>query len=480
METETPSQGGVNLPVLSVSEISRALKRSVENAFSRVRVQGEITGFKRAASGHLYFSLKDEDAVLDGVCWRGTRLAMEPGDGMEVIVVGRLSTYALRSRYQIVVESMELAGEGALLKLLGERKKKLADEGLFDSRLKRPVPFLPEVIGVVTSPTGAVIRDILHRLGERFPRRVLLWPVLVQGEGAADQVARAIEGFNRLPPDAAADAPVRPDVLIVARGGGSLEDLWAFNEERVVRAARASKVPLISAVGHETDTTLIDLAADKRAPTPSTAAEMAVPVRIELLARVQDGGGRMLGAMTRLLDDGRTRLVGLARGLPDLARLTEAAAQRLDDWAERLSNGLRVGLERRRAELARLAALLPDPGRDIRHGVARLAGLARSLTPVVGGFLRDRRARLGQAGALLESMSYQRVLERGFALVGDASGRPLRYIGAVAVGMGVNVRFHDGDADATVTRVSGGGAPPARKKKTAKPPPDDDGQGSLL
>ena len=483
METETPTPDGVNLPVLSISEISQALKRSVEDAFSRVRVRGEITGFKRAASGHLYFSLKDEGAVLDGVCWRGTRLAMEPEDGMEVIATGRLSTYAPRSRYQMVVESMELAGAGAMLKMLEERKKKLAAEGLFDAERKKPIPFLPEVIGVVTSPTGAVIRDILHRLAERFPRRVLLWPVLVQGEAAAEQVARAIEGFNRLPPTAAADAPVRPDVIIVARGGGSLEDLWAFNEERVVRAARASGIPLISAVGHETDTTLIDLAADVRAPTPSAAAEMAVPVRIELLARVHDDGGRMLGAVTRLLDDGRVRLDGLARGLPDLARLTEEAAQRLDDWCERLTNGLGVGLERRRADLARLAAMLPDLGRDIRHAADRLAGLVRSLFPALNGRLRDHRARLGQAAALLESASYQRVLERGFALVGDASGRPLRSIGAVAVGMDVGLHFHDGDAGATVTRVSGGGhsAPRAPgKKKTTKPTPADDGQGSLL
>ena len=483
METETPTPGGVNLPVLSISEISRALKRSVEDAFSRVRVRGEITGFKRAASGHLYFSLKDEDAVLDGVCWRGTRLGMEPEDGMEVIASGRLSTYAPRSRYQMVVESMELAGEGALLKLLEERKKKLAAEGMFDAELKRPIPFLPEVIGVVTSPTGAVIRDILHRLGERFPRRVLLWPVLVQGEAAAEQIATAIEGFNRLPLTPAADAlaPVRPDVIIVARGGGSLEDLWAFNEERVVRAARASAIPLISAVGHETDTTLIDLAADVRAPTPSAAAEMAVPVRLDLLARVHEDGGRMLGAITRLLDDGRTRVDGLARGLPDLARLTEAAAQRLDDWAERLTNGLGVGLDRRRAELARLAAMLPDLGQDIRHGLDRLAGLARSLVPAVKGLLRGHESRLGQAGALLESASYQRVLERGFAMVGDASGATLRSIRAVAVGMDVALHFHDGDAGARVIGVSGGGGSAGpRKKKTAKPPPGDGGQGSLL
>jgi len=252
-----------NLPVYSVSEISQAIKRTLEGTFEWVRVRGEISGFKRAGSGHLYMSLKDQDAVLDGVCWRGVagRLSIAPEDGMEVIASGRVTSYAGRSKYQLVIEQLELAGEGALLKLLEERKRKLAAEGLFDEARKRPLPYLPEVIGVVTSPTGAVIRDILHRLADRFPRRVLVWPVLVQGEGAAEQVAAAIQGFNALPEQ----GPVpRPDLLIVARGGGSLEDLWAFNEEAVARAAAASRIPLISAVGHETDITLIDFAADLR------------------------------------------------------------------------------------------------------------------------------------------------------------------------------------------------------------------------
>jgi len=260
-----------NLPEYSVSEISQAVKRTLEGAFERVRVRGEISGFKRAASGHLYFALKDEEAKLDAVCWRlsAGRLAVTPEDGLEVVAIGRVSSYPGRSSYQLVVESLELAGEGALLKLLEERRKKLAAEGLFDAARKRPLPFLPEVIGVITSPTGAVIRDILHRLEDRFPRRVLLWPVLVQGEGAKEQIAAAINGFNAIRPG----GPLpRPDLLIVARGGGSLEDLWAFNEEIVVRAAAASTIPLISAVGHETDTTLIDHAADRRAPTPTAAA----------------------------------------------------------------------------------------------------------------------------------------------------------------------------------------------------------------
>jgi len=285
--TEISTDATPNLPEYSVSELSRALKRTVEAAYSYVRVRGEISGFKRAASGHLYMTLKDADAVLDAVCWRGVagRLAIAPEDGIEVIASGKLTTYPGRSKYQIVIDSLELAGEGALLKMLEDRRRKLAAEGLFDEARKRELPFLPDVIGVVTSPTGAVIRDILHRLDDRFPRRVLLAPVLVQGENAAAQVAAAIEGFNRLPPD----GPIpRPDVLIVARGGGSLEDLWAFNEEIVVRAAAASEIPLISAVGHETDTTLIDFAADRRAPTPTAAAEIAVPVRAELAATVMD------------------------------------------------------------------------------------------------------------------------------------------------------------------------------------------------
>ncbi|MEX0758331.1 MAG: exodeoxyribonuclease VII large subunit, partial [Tistlia sp.] len=257
LDLPLPDAGPGNLPELSVSEVSRAIKRTLEDRFERVRVRGEISGFKRAASGHLYLCLKDAEAALDAVCWKGTagRLQLRPEDGMEVIATGRITTFPGRSKYQLVIDSLELAGEGALLKLLDDRRRKLAEEGLFDAERKRPLPYLPSVIGVVTSPTGAVIRDILHRLADRFPRHVLVWPVLVQGEGAAEQIARAIRGFNALAADGAVP---RPDLLIVARGGGSLEDLWAFNEEVVVRAAAESAIPLISAVGHETDTTLID------------------------------------------------------------------------------------------------------------------------------------------------------------------------------------------------------------------------------
>src|SRR6185437_11041491 len=330
-----------NLPELSVSELSQALKRNIEQNFSYVRVRGEISGLKRHSSGHVYLTLKDEDANLDGVIWRGTvgRIQLQPADGMEVVCTGRLTTYPSRSRYQLVIESVELAGVGALLKLFEDRRKKLAAEGLFDEARKKKLPYLPDVIGVVTSPTGAVIRDILHRLADRFPRHVLLWPVAVQGEGAAQQVAAAIAGFNALPTGGAVP---RPDLLIVARGGGSLEDLMAFNEEIVVRAAAASAIPLISAVGHETDTTLIDYASDRRAPTPTAAAEMAVPVRLDLVAELGGKTARLAGGLARLLGERRLRLAGLARGLPDPQDLLGAAAQRLDDRSERLRLALRT------------------------------------------------------------------------------------------------------------------------------------------
>src|SRR5579864_7578526 len=326
-----------NLAEYSVSELSLALKRSIEGEFGFVRVRGEVSGFKRHGSGHCYLALKDAEAVLDAVCWRMTamRLAVKPEDGMEVVCTGRLTTFPGRSKYQLVIDTIELAGVGALLKLLEERRQRLAAEGLFAPERKKKLPFLPAVIGVVTSPSGAVIRDILHRLADRFPRHVLLWPVAVQGEGAAPQIAAAIDGFNRLSPQ----GPVpRPDLLIVARGGGSLEDLMAFNEEIVVRAAAASLIPLIAAVGHETDTTLIDFAADRRAPTPTAAAEMAVPVRLELVAEINAKATRLTGALSRGLAEHKTHLRGLARGLPDPASLIGIAAQKLDDRAERLSN----------------------------------------------------------------------------------------------------------------------------------------------
>ena len=351
---------GSNMPEFTVSEISQAVKRTLEGNFERIRVRGEVSKPNYHSSGHLYFSLKDEGAVIDAVCWRGTvgRLRFRLEHGMELVVTGRVSSYPGSSKYQIVIDQAELAGEGALLKMLEERRKRLAAEGLFDEARKRPLPYLPEVIGVITSPTGAVIRDILHRLADRFPRHVLLWPVAVQGENAAAQVVAAIAGFNRLQPG----GPVpRPDLIIVARGGGSLEDLMPFNDEAVVRAVVASGIPLISAVGHETDTTLIDFASDRRAPTPTAAAEMAVPVRGELLGEIGENGLRLARAAQRLIAEQRMRLEGLARGLIHPARLLEDMAQRLDSWTERLGQSVR-GFFSARAELvSRAGARLVTP-----------------------------------------------------------------------------------------------------------------------
>ncbi|MFD2233394.1 exodeoxyribonuclease VII large subunit [Phaeospirillum tilakii] len=480
-----------NVPEYSVGELAGRLRRTVEEAFAFVRVRGEISGFKRHSSGHLYFALKDAEAVLDAVCWRGqaARLGLAPEDGMEVIATGRLTTYPGRSKYQMVVERIELAGQGALLKMLEDRRKRLAAEGLFDAARKPALPFLPRVIGVVTSPTGAVIRDILHRLAERFPSRVLLWPVAVQGEGAAAQVAAAIRGFNALPPDGAVP---RPDLLIVARGGGSLEDLMAFNEEEVVRAAAASAIPLISAVGHETDTTLIDFAAALRAPTPTAAAEKAVPVRAELIAGVAELGGRLVGAAQRRLEDLRQRLGGLVRALPHPRRLIDDGALRLDDRAERLRNALPNLLTRRGAELDRLAARLRHPRERLAAEAARLALLAtrldhgraslcaaetarierdrlrldqagRRLGAAAGRGLADRAARLDTVARLLESCSYRRVLERGFALVQDEAGQPVQSAAAIAPGAALTVEFADGRV-----AVTAAGEPPRSPRRRGK------------
>lgn len=493
-ETPPPSPGPVsNVPEYSVAEISSELRRSVEERFAHVRVRGEISGFKRHSSGHLYFCLKDAEAVLDAVCWRGSalKLGIVPEDGIEVLATGRLTTYPGRSKYQMVVERIELAGQGAALKLLEDRKRKLAAEGLFDTGRKKPIPYLPRVIGVVTSPTGAVIRDILHRLGDRFPCRVLLWPVAVQGEGAAAQVAAAIDGFNAIAPG----GPVpRPDLLIVARGGGSVEDLWAFNEEVVVRAAARSAIPLISGVGHETDTTLIDFASDRRAPTPSAAAEMAVPVRLELLGAVADAGLRLAGAIVRGLDARRTRLDHLSRALPNPRLVIEDCRRRLDDRAERLDVALPGFVRRREAELHRLAARLRHPrellaekrfqtqglGTRLAHALERALAPERRrleirqagerLGPAMRRLLADRGQRLDSAGKLLESFSYHNVLERGFAVVRDATGAPITSTAEARKSASLFIEFKDGKVQATVA-----------DEPTRKPPARGDGrQGSLL
>ena len=478
-------------PVYSVTELSGALKRVVEDTFGYVRVRGEISGFKRAASGHLYMALKDADANMDAVCWRGTagKLEIEPEDGLEVIATGRVTTYAARSKYQMVIERMEIAGEGALLKMIEERRKRLTAEGLFDDARKQALPYLPEIIGVVTSPTGAVFRDIMHRLNDRFPRRVLLWPVLVQGTSAAEQVTAAIEGFNALP--VGGEVP-RPDLLIVARGGGSLEDLMAFNEENVVRAAAASGIPLISAIGHETDTTLIDFASDRRAPTPTAAAELAVPVRSELLAQLVDDGSRLFGAMTRQLAGLGQHVTGLARGLPEPRRLLEAAMQRTDDWSERLGPAMARRLGDRRQRVDEAARHLIRPADYIARKRQDLAVVIQSdarLESFGQAIYQNRTQYLENVGKLLESYSYKGVLERGFAVVRDRAGAPVTAAGMLSPGDDISLSFKDdGRAEAVVSSVgTETGTPTQPKKPTAKKrtapqrgSPSDDSQGSLL
>ena len=489
-----------NVGEYSVSEISQAVKRTLEGNFEHVRVRGEVGRPNYHGSGHLYFTLKDDSAALDGVCWRGTvgRLGLRLEEGMEVVCTGRISSYPRSSRYQIVVEAVELAGEGALLKLLEDRRKRLAAEGLFDEARKKDIPFLPDVIGVVTSPTGAVIRDILHRLADRFPRRVILWPVPVQGEGADARVAAAIAGFNAL----AAGGPVpRPDVLIVARGGGSLEDLWTFNEESVVRAAASSDIPLISAIGHETDTTLIDFAADRRAPTPTAAAEMAVPVRAELRTRILDVERRIGAAIDRDLRDNARAVEGFARGLPRPERLLEQANQAVDDQSDRLRNGLANLLDARGARIERAAAGIRSPAEQVARAGERVGGFGERLSNAVGVRIENagsryvavdaarrmtasvRRqsstlgARVEAVAALLESLSYERVLERGFTVVRDADGNPIARAAEAAPGGAIEIQFADARLGA---RLEGEPESPRRRTPKRRQGAGDEAQGKLL
>jgi exodeoxyribonuclease VII large subunit len=453
---------GANLPEYTVSELSLALKRSVEENFSHVRVRGEISGFKRHSSGHCYFVLKDADAALDAVCWRQTaiRLPIRPEDGMEVVCTGRLTTYPGRSKYQLVVDSIALAGIGALLRILDERRQRLASEGLFAAERKKKLPFLPEIIGIVTSPSGAVIRDILHRLADRFPRRVLVWPVAVQGEGAAAQIAAAIAGFNRLVPK----GPVpRPDLIIVARGGGSLEDLMAFNEEIVVRAAAASAIPLISAVGHETDTTLIDHASDRRAPTPTAAAEMAVPVRLDLIGELGTKTARLTGGLSRLFTGHRQNLAGLARGLPDPPDLLGAAAQRLDDRTERLrlATAARFAAIRQRLDLAaarlRPAALAADLGR----ARDRLVDVEPRLAAAMARAIAAKHDALDNFTGRLATHSerHESLLARGYVVVRDAAEKVVTDAVKVRPNTALELEFYDGK----VGVIAGGSRRPVRR-----------------
>jgi exodeoxyribonuclease VII large subunit len=448
-------KSGDNSPAQTVSELSGALKRTVESAFGHVRVRGEISGWKRHASGHCYFTLKDEGACIDAVIWKGQAgaLAFRPEDGAEVIATGKLTTYAGRSKYQIVVNRMELAGEGALMALLDKRRRALAAEGLFDESKKRKLPFLPRVIGVVTSPTGAVIRDILHRLEDRCPTHVILWPVPVQGEGSAAKVAQAIRGFAAFDP--------RPDLLIVARGGGSVEDLWAFNEEEVVRAAAESPIPLISAVGHETDTTLIDYASDRRAPTPTAAAEIAVPVRAELAAFLAELGHRQAACATRTASRAGERLETVAARWPEAANLFAPLSQRLDDAGERLPRALTQRTAHARADLAAVAPRLQ--GRLLTERVER------------------GRERLASLWRLADLAHPERPLQRGFVRVTDRSGKTLVHAAAARAAIAIDLHFADGRVAA---QVGDGAAPrpfrPAKRVERRAGGPYLPGQADLF
>lgn len=456
-----------------MSEISGLLKRTVEDRFGFVRVKGELSGVKRAASGHLYMSLKDEGARLDGVMWRGSvqRLAFDPEDGVEVIATGKLTTYPGRSNYQIVIDRMEIAGEGALLALLAKTRARLEAEGLFARERKRPLPFLPRVIGVVTSPTGAVIRDILHRLADRFPTHVVVWPVLVQGQGAAEQVAAAVRGFSALQPG----GPVpRPDLVIVARGGGSIEDLWAFNEEVVVRAIAGSTIPVISAVGHETDTTLADFAADLRAPTPTAAAEIAVPVREELIAQIAELALRKRRAVVRPVALGRERLDVRSQRLPRADALLSPFAQRLDDLSERLRRGLQERIVVARTALQRDASRLSVPLLAARLDRARDRLGARRLSPaLVSARIAAQRERLDALGRLMVSLNPDAILERGYVRVTAADGRTLVRKADAARESALSLHFHDG-----VLQVSTGEARAPKPAPKERPAPPE--QGKLL
>ncbi len=477
LDNEAPKS---NVPEFSVGELAFSLKKTLEENYGRVRVRGELSRVSVAGSGHMYSGLKDDQAVIDLICWKGTmsKLSVKPEEGLEVICTGRISTYPARSNYQLIIESMELAGEGALLKMLEERKKKLAAEGLFDESRKQPLPFLPHTIGVITSPTGAVIRDILHRLQDRFPRHVLVWPALVQGKGAAEQITAAIDGFQNIHNH----GQPKPDLLIIARGGGSLEDLMPFNEENVVRAIANSTIPIISAVGHETDTTLADFAADIRAPTPTGAAEMAVPVRMNLMAQVLDDEQRLVSAIGRMLNEYRHKLEAHAAKLGDPAALLENRTQRLDHVNERLSGVFREYLGRKNQSMIEAGAKLRHPKDRLMDAEKTLARWSEQLFATVPKMTKDLSAKLEHAGKMLEAYSFENVLKRGFAVIQDTSGTLITEAAQTTTNQSVRIRFKENN---TVGAVIGDGSTasksikPPTKKKTPKPK-DDDRQETLF
>lgn len=466
-----------NQPEYSVSELSHALKRTVEERYGYVRVRGEISGCKRAPSGHLYLDLKDANAVLNAVCWKGVvaKLEAQPENGLEVIATGKITTYAGKSSYQLVIERMEVAGAGALMALLEKRKATLAAEGLFDASRKLPLPYLPQVIGVVTSPAGAVIRDILHRLHDRFPVHVLVWPVAVQEKGAEAQIAEAIAGFQAFD---GVNTPPRPDVIIVARGGGSIEDLWCFNEEAVVRAAAACTIPLISAVGHETDTTLIDYASSRRAPTPTAAAEMAVPVWRELMEAVQQASQRLSRGMFRTLEFDQQRLHGLARGLIHPEAMLEMRTQRLDEWTERLEGAVRVRMEAATQRMASVTSRLSPLAlvQMVRLREERLHERYARVPMQWEVRYQHWHQRLEATGRMLEALSHQCTLKRGFAYVTAQGVGVVSSRTQVPADGHMHLHFYDGD----VVVRSADASPRSSKPRTSVPPAATPKQQSLF
>jgi len=441
---DSPGQGE-NAPEYSVSELSSVLKRMIEGEFSNVRIRGEVGRVSKPASGHLYFDLKDDKSVIASVTWRGqaSKLATQPEEGLEVVATGKITTFAGQSRYQMIVSEMSVAGVGALMAQLEKRKKKLESEGLFDKALKKEIPYLPEVIGVITSSSGAVIRDILHRLSDRFPRKVLIWPVSVQGEKCAPEVTAAINGFNKLTPGGAMP---RPDLLIVARGGGSIEDLWGFNEESVVRAVSESEIPLISAVGHETDTTLIDYASDLRAPTPTAAAEYAVPVRADLMGWLSSMDERRVRSLLSNLETKRQRLKDLSRGLPLPTELVAMQAQRLDSISDRLPRALSIVSNNKRSLLLQTSA-------GLRPQVLKLKLVER--TELINRFVKNiksnmkikiqhHQSALEGLERIRQTLGYEATLRRGYTVVRDQDGKLVTSVKKAEIKKVLEIEFQDG------------------------------------
>ncbi|MEM7069173.1 MAG: exodeoxyribonuclease VII large subunit [Pseudomonadota bacterium] len=466
-----------NLIEYSVTEISASLKKTVEERFGNVRVRGEITGYRGPhSSGHCYFALKDDRARIEAVIWRGSfnRLKHKPEEGLEVIASGKLTTYPGSSKYQIVIDNLEPAGAGALMALLEERKKKLEAEGLFAPERKQLLPFMPKKIGVVTSPTGSVIRDILHRISDRYPLHISVWPVRVQGETTGAEVSNAIDGFNAMP------ETERPELIIVARGGGSIEDLWGFNDEAVVRAAANSDIPLISAVGHETDWTLIDYAADIRAPTPTGAAELAVPVKADLDATVASFKARLKSALSRQLDQARSSLLAATRGLATPDNLLALPRRRLDEASNRLGVGLDLSTRAKRNAYDRIASRLSHRGLEntIARNTDRLSLLSQRGASAFSNRLERTKTRVEQASRMLDSLSYKGVLARGYAVVRNEKGKPVNSAAAIKAGAAFDVEFKDGNMAAI---AAGDRAAKPKAKKSASPKKHDPkDQGSLF